>query len=188
VALRLNQIAVFVRASMRSRLAWILVCLHAAWFFLAIANMAPPSRAFAHWLESGGSDVAVLAGRPFHFIYQSLAMQLLFLADMPSMIAAVPVALLISPLMRLAALDLYSGSYVGAALMLIFASCQWLAIGNFIESRLSSSNCGKSFLAWLHRYFALLAAFVLLFTAVATPLVNAHSREVAYHRHAIPSQ
>jgi hypothetical protein len=132
--------------------------------------------------------MTLFAGRPFHFYYASLAMKLLTLADLPAELVEIPVGLLAMPLPRPSHIDLYSGSYVDAALMLLFASCQWLAIGNFIESRLSSSDGGKSFLAWLHRYFALLTAFVLLFTAVATPLVNTHSREVAYHRHAIPSQ
>lgn len=150
--------------------------------------MSPPSRAFAKWLESGGSDMTLFAGRPFHFYYASLAMKLLILADLPAELVEIPVGLLAMPLLRPSHIDLYSGSYVDAALMLLFASCQWLAIGNFIESRLSSSDWGKSFLAWLHRYFVLLAAFVLLFTAVTTPLVKAHSGKVAYHRHAIPSQ
>ena len=150
---RLRQIAVFVRVSLRSRLAWILVCFHAAWFFLAIANMAPPSHAFAKWLESGGSDMTVYAGRPFHFTYESFAMKLLVFADLPSMIAEIPIGFLATPLMRFTRMDLYSGSYVGAAVDFLLASAQWLALGKFFELRLSSSNWGKAFLYRVQRSF-----------------------------------
>jgi len=189
MALRLKRIVAFSQVALRSRLAWVLVCLHAVWFFLAITNMLPPSRESAKLLEHfSGSTTAIFAGRPFHFAYESLAVQFQFLVDLPSMIAAIPVDLLLSPLMRLARLDLYSGSYVGAGLSLMLASCQWLAVGKLLESWRSFSNWGESFLAWVQRWFALVAALVLLFTTVATPLVSAHSRTLAHQRHAIPSR
>src|SRR5215472_4886874 len=169
---RLTRIATSFRASLRSRLAWVLVCLHAAWFFLAIANMSPPSRAFAKWLESlTWSDMTLFAGRPFHLYYESLAMKALFLADLPSMLVEIPIGLLAMPLLRPFHMDLYSSSYVDAALMLVVASCQWLAVGRILESWLSPSNWGKSFMVWLQRNFVLVVATILLFSAVATPLV-----------------
>ncbi len=186
---RFTKIASFGRASLRSRLGWILVCLHAAWFFLAIANMSPPSRAFAKWLESlSWSDMTLFAGRPFHFYYESLAMKLLILADSPAEIAEIPADLLAMPLLKPFHMDLYSGSYVDALLMLLLASLQWLAFGRLLESRLSARRWGLTFLAWVQRNSVLLVTTVLLFTAIATPLVNAHSRKVAYHRRTIPSQ
>lgn len=177
--MRLKQTAAFAQAALRSRLAWILVCLHAAWFFLAIANMAPPSHAFANWLESGGSDMTVFARRPFHFTYQSLAIKSLVLGDMPAELAEIPIGLLAKPLQRLVRLGLYAISNLDAALMLLFASCQWLTIGKLMESWLSASTCGKRFLGSVHRYFVLVVASVLLFTAIATPIVNARSQRRA---------
>jgi len=176
------------RAAVRSRLAWILVALHACWFFLAVANMSPPSRAEAKFLENfSGSTGALFAGRPYHFHYESHALQILMLADMPSMIAATPVALLTVPLLRLAHLDSYSGSYVAAALMLLVSSCQWLLIGGLVESRLSSFDSARSLLDLVHRYFALIVVSTLLLTLVLAPMINAHRRKIAAHRAATPS-
>ena len=36
----------------RSRLAWLLACIHALWFFLAVANMSPPSPELGEFLEN----------------------------------------------------------------------------------------------------------------------------------------
>ena len=143
--MRLTRIADFTRASLHSRPDWTLVCLHAAWFFLAIANMSPPSHAFAKLLEHVGSTATIFAGRPFHFAYESGALQFLVVADLPSMIAEIPFGLLAMPLLRLFPLDLYSGSNVDASLMVLVASCKWLAVGNFLESRLLSCNWGDQF-------------------------------------------
>ena len=184
---RLANLRRFLAEVVRSRLARLMVFLHAAWFFITIANMLPPDPAFAKFLEHfSGSTTTLFAGRPFHFAYESPAMQFLFLADMPSLIAGIPVGFLISPLMRLAGLDFYSGSYVGAFLMLLVASCQWLTIGKLLESRLSSSNWGKRFLGFVHHYFFLVAGSIFLFTAIAAPIVNAHSRQRA-SRHSASS-
>lgn len=186
---RLAGIAAFSRAAVKSRLAWILVCLHACWFFLAMANMSPPSRAFAKYIEHSGGDTSILAGRPFHFAYESLAMQLLFLADMPSTIAiGLPTALLVTPVLHFIHPDLYSRSYVGAAIMLISASCQWLAIGTILDRHLLFSTRGKSFLEVVRRSFPVVVVLVLLATAIVTPLVNEHSRKLAARHHAIPSE
>ncbi len=39
----LKKLVTLIRAGANCRLAWVLVFLHAAWFFVAIANMSPPS-------------------------------------------------------------------------------------------------------------------------------------------------
>src|SRR5678816_365309 len=56
----------------RSRTAWLLASLHAAWCFLAIANMPAPAPGLGEFLDrGGGSSATLLAGRPFHFSYES---------------------------------------------------------------------------------------------------------------------
>jgi hypothetical protein len=87
---RLHTFVGFFRSCAANRLAWLFACLHAAWFFLAIANMSPPSPALADFFDKGGaSTAALLAGRPFHFHYESALLQLLVLADFPSMLVEV---------------------------------------------------------------------------------------------------
>ncbi|HWZ79009.1 MAG TPA: hypothetical protein VNX87_20870 [Candidatus Sulfotelmatobacter sp.] len=62
--------------------------------------MSPPSPSFADSLDSGGSSTAVLlAGRPFHYHYESAFLQLLVLADLPSMLVEALLALLSLPLL-----------------------------------------------------------------------------------------
>jgi hypothetical protein len=64
-------------------MAWLLVFLHAAWLLLAIANMSPPSPGPANYIEHGGwSSATILAGRPFHYHYESLSLQILALLDL----------------------------------------------------------------------------------------------------------
>lgn len=171
---------------MRSRLGWILVCLHASWFFLAVANMSPPSPAFAKYLEAGGwSSATLFAGRPFHFTYESLALKSLLVADLPAMLAELPFSFLLLPFLKLAHANLYSGSYISAGSLLLLASCQWLAIGASLQSLLSASKWGTWILGRVRRYFVLIIAVVILFATIATPMINARSRGLGFRQPAI---
>ncbi len=108
--------------------------MHVAWFLLAIANMSPPSPGFANYLDHGGwSSATLLAGRPFHFVYESLPLKLLFLADLPSMLVEILPALVLSPVLRILHVGFYSSSYIDAALWLTLGSCQWLVVGVLVE-------------------------------------------------------
>ena len=120
----------------RSPLAWVLVALHAVWFFAAVHAMGPPSRATAQFWDSlQGADWTIFAGRTFHFHYEPLIVKLLFAADLPAQLLAILPALLIAPLMRLAHLGTFEASYVAAGGFLIAGSLQWLAIGRRLEVR-----------------------------------------------------
>ncbi len=139
----------YVQTSARSRLAWLLACLHAAWFLLSIADMSPPSPGFAAFLENGGgSSATIFAGRPFHFAYESIALKLLFLFDLPSELAIAAVGLLSIPiawpLEKMFHPTLYARSYFGASLVFLVATVQWLAVGNSLETWLASKRRGTS--------------------------------------------
>ena len=119
----------------RSPLAWVLVGLHAVWFFAAIAAMGPPSRTAAQFWDSlQGADWTIFAGRAFHFHYEPLIVKALWAADLPALIMALLPALLISPLLHLA-LGTFEASYVAAGGFLIAGSLQGLAIGRRLEVR-----------------------------------------------------
>jgi hypothetical protein len=176
----------FLSEAISSRLAWLLVSLHAAWFLLAIANMSPPSAGFANYLEHGGwSSATILAGRPFHFVYESLLLRLLFLVDLPSMLAEIPAALVMSPLLRILHVGFNSSSYVDAALWLALGSCQWLVVGLLVEALLTRRSSGIKLLGTRHRIFAPTLIIILAFTMIATPIVNLRSRRLGFRHAAI---
>lgn len=159
-------------------MAWVLVFLHASWFLIAIANMSPPAPWLGEFLDRGGWSSAMLfAGRPFHFHYESIVMKLLVLVDFPSMLAALPIELLMSPLMSAVHPGSFIGSYVGALIELVTASCQWLAVGFAVDRRLESRPWGTSVLRPVKKYFLAIVTFVLAFTVVAVPLINKRSQE-----------
>ena len=132
------------RNSARSRFGWLLVCLHAAWFFVAIANMSPPAPGFGAFLDGGGrSSATLLAGRPFHWHYESLLLKSLFLADLPSILAMVPVNLVVLLPLTPLHLGFYVISYLTAAIWLLGASVQWLVVGSWLEQRIESTTWGR---------------------------------------------
>jgi hypothetical protein len=174
------------RSCVRSRLAWLLVCLHAAWFLLAIANMSPPSTGFADFLDQGGLSTATLfAGRPFHFHYESMVLKLLILADMPSALALALLDLVSWPLLMNIHLGRYLASYIAAGFLFLIATCQWLLVGHAIQNWLSSKSWGASVIIATCRYFAAALTFILLVTAVSVPLVNQRSQRLGFRHPAI---
>jgi hypothetical protein len=177
------------RSCATSRLAWLFACLHAALFFLAIANMSPPSPAFADYLDNGGSSTAaLLAGRPFHFHYESALLQLLLLADLPSMLVEALLALLSLPLLMNIQVGHYVGSYFGAGLLLLIATFQWLAVGKSVQTWLSSKSWGVVFLRALARCFAVAVILISLVTVVSVPMVNKRSQRLGFRHPAISFQ
>jgi hypothetical protein len=170
----------------RSRLAWLLVFLQAAWFLLAIANMSPPSPGLANYIEHGGwSSATILAGRPFHYHYESLSLQILVLFDLPSWLASIPVAFLVLPFFKIFHPGLYERSYVDAGIFLAVSSLQWLTIGYLAYRRLGSRRWGSSVLQPIHRSFPVLTVLMLLFTAIFVPIVNARSRHLGFRHRAL---
>lgn len=182
----MRAIARFAHSCVKSQVAWVLVCLHASWFLIAIANMSPPAPWLGEFLDRGGwSSATLFAGRPFHFHYESMVMQLLVLADFPSMLAALPIGLSISPLMSAAHVGSFIGSYVGALIELVTASCQWLVVGLAVDRRLESRPWGTNVLRPVNKYFLAIVAFVLVLTVVAVPLINKGSQERGFQHGAI---
>jgi hypothetical protein len=176
----------FINDCCGNRLAWILVFLHATWFFLAIANMSPPSRGLAQFLQGGGwSSATLFAGRPFHFEYESIPMKLLFLADLPSALAAILLDFAKYPLARLFHFNFYTDSYVAATELLLIATFQWLLLGWAIDGWLVSKRRGTWLLQKVNRHFVIIISFIVLFALITTPIVNQRSRELGFRHGAI---
>ena len=179
-------VTTFIRSGTRSRLGWLTACLHAGWFFVAIANMSPPSLGFAKFLQDGaGSSATIFAGRPFHFVYESILLKSLILADLPAELAQLPFEFLFVPLCKHSHLSFIALSYWDAGILLVFASCQWLLLGAALESAIKSRPLGDSFSNMVTRHFPATIAVILLLTLVTVPLVNERSRRLGFRHAAI---
>jgi hypothetical protein len=120
-----------------------LAAIHALWFYLGILSMGPPSRTAANFLDSmQGADWTMFAGRPFHFHYQSWILKSVLLADLPSMLVVSVGDLLLLPFWFTKHIGTYVRSYLGAALLFVVATGQWLVIGFFIQGRFRSKRRG----------------------------------------------
>jgi len=167
-----------IRSCMRSRLAWLLASIHGVWFFLAIANMSPPSRAFANFLDSmSWSDTTIFAGRPYHFTYESIWLKSLVVADLPAGLAAIPLSIVLSPVDRMGHFDTYTESYVVAGFFFVVATFQWLIIGRATEMGLAAHPWGNTALRQVNQSSTVLIAVLALLAVVPVPIVD-RSRQV----------
>jgi hypothetical protein len=158
----------------------LLVCLHAAWFFLAIANMSSPAPGLGRVFDQGGgSSATLLAGRPFHLEYESLFLKLLILVDIPSTIAMVPLSFLLPLVTTGFHLGFYQGSYLSAAILLFGASCQWLLVGYQLDQWLECKAWSNWPRQQIHRWFRLLVAAIVITTMIMTPIVSDRSQRRA---------
>ncbi len=183
---RLANLASCLRPCFSDRTAWIFAALHATWFAIAIANMSASNPGLAKFLEDGGwSSGTIFAGRPFHFHYEWAGLKLLFLCDLPSLLGSVLLAVIISPLVHLLHVGLYSGSYVEAGLMWAVATLQWLVFGSVVQRQLSKRQRGTWFVSRLEEYSIPLILAVLLFGCIVTPIVNRRSQQRGFRQPAM---
>jgi len=130
--------------------------------------------------QGGGSSATLLAGRPFHFEYESPFLKLLILSDIPAMLAIVPLSFALLPFWKSFHIGFYLGSYLGAAVLLISASCQWLLIGHQIDQWLVRKRWGDWFHPQIRRWFRFLIAAIVITTLIVAPLVNNRSRRLGF--------
>ena len=176
----------FLRRCFQSRCAWLLVVIHGAWFFLAVANMSPSSPELGKWIDRGAYvSTSLLAGRPFHFAYESIAIKFLVLVDFPSFVASIPLGLLLSPLHQFTHFGAYVGSYVAAAILLLMASFQWLVTGRVIESRILAGRWQAKEPDKINRSLLTVIVLVVVVTCILTPIINARSRRLGFRHAAI---
>lgn len=146
--------------------------------------MSPPDPGLGRFFDlGGGSSATLFAGRPFHFAYESFALRLLFLADLPALIASSLAQAVVDPILRAFGAGSYFGSYVAAILLLTVASVQWMLLGRLVESWLERSARWNGLRPRLNVVSAAVVAVILTCTAVAIPLVNERSRQLGF-RHA----
>ena len=119
----------FVRRFFTNRIGWFLAVAH---FCLTVYDFAQktvddgcePSSAAGHYL---------IAGRYFHWTYESLIHQVTILLDFPSLIVS---EFLMSPISYFIPVNncVYTRSWIFAYVLLVVTSLQWLIVGFIIQS------------------------------------------------------
>jgi hypothetical protein len=135
----------------------------------------PPSPGLGAFLDGGGwSSAELLAGRPFHWVYESLLLKSLVFLDLPGTVAMIPVSLALASVAKVCGLGFYAMSYVTATLMLIGGTSQWLLVGRWCDRHLERRS--PSVRGRVHRWAGLCIAVIIAATAVLAPTINQHSR------------
>jgi hypothetical protein len=164
--------------------AWMLAAVHGVVLVLCIANMSPPSREFADYLDSvyangGWSSATVYAGRPFHLHYESIALNLLTLADLPAEFVVALVATEVDALIPLPS-DRYRLSYIELGLNAVFGSIQWLIIGTLFARRLRPGTRSARCVNALRNHRRIVYGTLLIFLLVGAPVLQWRSNELGF--------
>jgi hypothetical protein len=141
MAHKLKHVVPLIRRCTRCQLGWLLAAIHTFWLDLGIRSLGPPSRAAANFLNSvQGADWTLFAGRPFHFTHQSWILKSVMLADLPAIVVASVGTLLLWPISFIRHVGRYQGSYIGAGLLFVVATGQWLMVGCVIQKQFRSKR------------------------------------------------
>ena len=105
------------------------------------------------WDQGGWSSTSVLAGRPFHFNYESNLLKCLFLVDLPSMVAAIALDFAVGALLKVIRVGSFVGSYFGAGVMLLSGTFEWLALGKLFAGWMEQKQRGRWVLERHDRYW-----------------------------------
>jgi hypothetical protein len=182
----LQRFVTSINTASRSRIGWLFVSIHTAWFFLAIANMSPPDPAFGAFFDNGGGSSATLvAGRPFHFVYESWWLQLLLMGDLPSNILIMPLSIPVGLIALLLGVGHYYVSYLGAAFWFLAGSIQWLIVGYRLDLRCEKSPFLSEVAGKFKSYALHVIVLVLIGTALTVAALNARSRHLGFRHSAI---
>jgi hypothetical protein len=148
--------------------------------------MSPPDAALGAFFDAGGgSSATLLAGRPFHFVYESLGLKLLFLADLPSYFLGIPLSVAAGMLALSLHIGFYYGSYATAACWLLAGSTQWLLIGYAFDLRCQRSPFPSKVANQFRVYVPLVLILVLVGTVIGAAALNARSHRLGFRHAAI---
>jgi len=99
------------------------------------------------------------------------------------MVAAVPLDFVVGALFKVIRVGSFVGSYFGAGVMLLAGTFEWLALGKLFADWMEQKQRGTRVLEWFDRYWRPAIIFIVLFTIIATPIINRRSRQLGF-RHA----
>jgi hypothetical protein len=122
----------FVRRVVASRAGLLLASVHFCLVVYAFAQKEP--------VELGGdgpfditrhAGVSIIAGRAFHWHYESTLLKVICLLDLPGILLSIPMGLPFAFIFNDASIQVHS--WIGAAIMLIGTSIQWWLVGYAIR-------------------------------------------------------
>ena len=133
----------FLERVASSRAGHALLILHLSLVVFDFAQKTPVSRAESNVVYKAGEIMPsslLLAGRSFHWHYESALLRLLVFVDMPGLLLSFLFGLILAPLSYiLPPLGAYDDSWFVAGLFLVGASIQWQFIG-YLLGRLAWSG------------------------------------------------
>ncbi len=132
----MKRILYFIKRVASSRIGHTLLIVHLSLVVFDFAQKQPVSRAESNIVRTAEnqSSSSLLAGRGFHWHYESTLLKFLVLADLPGIFLSLLIALILVPLFYvLPTLGEYDASWVGAVLLLLATSIQWQFIGYCLE-------------------------------------------------------
>ena len=136
----------FLRRVASSRVGHVLLVIHLFLVVFDFAQKSPVSRAENNRAYEAGeimSSSTLLAGRGFHYHYESPLLKLLILVDLPGLLLSLIFSLVLIPINYFAPLGAYDESWVAAGIFLLGTSIQWQFVGYCLESVFRSGRGGE---------------------------------------------
>ena len=136
----------FLKRVASSRVGHILLVVHLSLVVFDFAQKTPVSRAENNRVHEAGeilSSSVLLAGRGFHYHYESPLLKLLILVDLPGLLLGLIVGLMLIPINSVAPLGAYDESWVAAGILLLGTSIQWQMVGYCLEKIVRSAKSSE---------------------------------------------
>ncbi len=141
----MRRVFVFAKKVMCSRIGQILLVAHLILVVFDFSYKKPLTRAENNSVREASeiSSATLIAGRGFHYHYESDLLKFLVFIDTPGIIISFVIGLLLTPLgLILPPLGYYDESWVAAFILLCGTSVQWQLVGYCIERCVRRKDVG----------------------------------------------
>jgi len=141
----MRRVFMFAKKVICSRIGQILLVIHLILVVFDFSFKKPISRAENNSVPNATeiSSATLIAGRGFHYHYESGLLKFVIAIDTPRLIISFVIALLLTPLgLILPPLGYYDESWAGAFILLCGTSIQWLLVGYCIERCVLRKDAG----------------------------------------------
>jgi hypothetical protein len=142
----LNAILQSLKRVVSSRVGHVLLILHLSLVVFEFTQKNPVSRAESNRVYEAREmteSATLLAGRVFHYHYESPLLKFLIFVDMPGIALSFFLGLVLVPINYIAPLGEYDASWAVAGILLIGTSTQWQLIGYGLERMIRSGRSSE---------------------------------------------
>jgi len=146
----MNAVLRFIKRVASSRAGHVLLIAHLSLIVFDFAHKSPVSRAESNRVYEAGEAVesaTLLAGRTFHYHYESPLLKFLMFIDLPGIFLSLILGLVLLPINYIVPLGAYDESWVAAAIFLLGTSTQWQFVG-YCLARVFKSGGSRERLVW----------------------------------------